>query len=390
VSAAVGSCRLPVTLGAPLPSVAAPSARALALLLAVLAPLGCSGGSALVVAPIPAPSAGEPSTTPAVVPPARGRTTSPGRPVTIAFGGDVHFEGASRQALSGGLAAITPLLAGADLAMVNLETAITTAGTPAGDKQYVFRAPPSAFNALARAGVDVVTMANNHGMDYGVPGLRDSLAAATAARFPVVGIGIDRDAALAAHIFRVRGQRVAFLGATQVLDSDLAAAWTAGTNKPGLASAKEEERLVQAVHEARTKADTVVVDLHWGQEQSSCPLARQQSLAQRLVDAGADVVVGSHAHVLLGGGYLGRAYVDYGLGNFVFYARSGPGSQSGVLSVTVQGRSVLRTTWSPAVIRAGVPHPLTGSAATAARAAWERLRACTGLSAERTGPVPAS
>lgn len=303
--------------------------------------------------------------------------------MTIAFGGDVHFEGASHTALSGGLTDITPLLSRADLAMVNLETAITTGGTPASGKQYAFRAPPAAFRALARAGVDIVTMANNHGLDYGAQGLRDSLAAATASHFPVVGIGTDQDAAFAPHVFRVKGQRIAIIGATQVLDGNLEAAWTAGPGKPGLASAKDEDRLVQAVRQARARNDTVVVDLHWGKELASCPLPRQKSLAQRLVDAGADVVVGSHAHVLLGGGYLGRAYVDYGLGNFVFYAHGGLGAQTGVLTLTVRGRAVTGSVWSPATIRGGVPHPLTGSAAASSVTAWERLRSCTGLAARR-------
>lgn len=306
-----------------------------------------------------------------------------GRAVTLAFGGDVHFEGASRQALTGGLADITPLLSRADVAMVNLETAVTTGGSPSGGKQFVFRAPPGAFGALARAGVDVATMANNHGEDYGVQGLRDSLTAAADAHFPVVGIGLDRDAAFAPHIISVKGQRIAYIGATQVLDDNLAALWTAGPGKPGLASAKDEERLVQAAQQARRQADTVVVDLHWGQELVSCPLPRQQSLARRLIEAGADVVVGSHAHILLGGGYLGNAYVDYGLGNFVFYANGGLPARSGVLTLTVRGRAVTGSTWSPALISGGVPHPLNGSAETQARSSWEALRGCTGLAAAR-------
>lgn len=330
-----------------------------------------------------APAAGSrPSATPTTPTATAGSSgTASGAAVTLAFGGDVHFEGASRQALDGGLDAIAPELRRADLTMVNLETAITDGGDPAPGKQFHFRAPARALVALRRAGVDVVTMANNHGEDYGRRGLADSLAAADDAHLALVGAGRDEDAAFAPYVATVRGQRIAFLGATQVLDDNLAAAWTAGPGQPGLASAKDEERLERAVRQARAAADTVVVDLHWGQERDSCPLARQQSLARRLVDAGADVVVGSHAHVLLGGGYLGRAYVDYGLGNFVFYARGGAAAESGVLTLTVRGRAVTASTWAPARIRNGVPHPLTGSAATSARASWERLRDCTGLTA---------
>ncbi|MBC6460973.1 CapA family protein, partial [Actinomadura sp. HBU206391] len=97
------------------------------------------------------------------------------QPFTVAFGGDVHFEGQLRARLDAdpgtAFGPVAERLKSADLAMVNLETAVTTGGAPA-PKQFVFRAPPAAFQAVRSAGVDVVTMANNHGMDYGEAGLR--------------------------------------------------------------------------------------------------------------------------------------------------------------------------------------------------------------------------
>ncbi|MDQ6650435.1 MAG: CapA family protein, partial [Actinomycetota bacterium] len=309
--------------------------------------------------------------------------TATGAPVTLAFGGDVHFEGSLRTRLadpSSALASIAPALSRADLAMVNLETAVTTRGTPAA-KQYVFRAPPAAFSALKEAGVDVASMANNHGEDYGETGLRDSLDAAAAVGLPVVGIGLTEDAAFAPWRRTINGQRVAVIGATQVLDDDLAAAWTAGPDKPGLASAKDVPRLLATVRTARASADTVVVYLHWGTEQVSCPTPAQRTLGSQLVAAGADVVVGSHAHLLLGGGYLDGAYVDYGLGNFVFYATTGPAIVSGVLTLTTRGRAVTGAEWTPALLSDGVPRPLTGGAAASAVQAWSALRACAGLDA---------
>jgi Bacterial capsule synthesis protein PGA_cap len=308
-----------------------------------------------------------------------------GEPVTLAFGGDVHFEGVIGARLaadpSTALGPIARVLSRADLAVVNLETAITERGTPA-PKDFTFRAPPSALTALEEAGVDVATMANNHGQDFGLVGLRDSLAAAKAAGFPVVGIGRDADEAYRAHKVTIKGQRIAVIGATQVLDSSLAAAWTAGEDKPGMASAYEEDRLLAAVREARASSDTVVVDLHWGRELVNCPIDRQRALAPKLVAAGADVVVGSHAHLLLGGGYLRGAYVHYGLGNFVFYSRGGVTAQSGVLLLTTQGRAITASRWVPATISGGIPIPLTGSAATSAVSSWQSLRRCTGLSAK--------
>lgn len=320
-----------------------------------------------------------PEDSPAAPPLGADRVAS-GAPVTIAFGGDVHFEGSSAKALSAGLGPVTEVLSQADLTMVNLETAVTTAGERAA-KQYTFRASPKAFATLKSSGVDVATMANNHGMDYGVQGLRDSLTASAAARFPVVGLGLDVDQAFAAYRTRIKGQRIAVIGATQVLDTHLASAWTAGKGKPGLASAKDESRLLRAVREVRSDSDTVVVFLHWGQEKRSCPLDRQRTLAQRLVDAGADVIVGSHAHVLLGGGYLDGAYVNYGLGNFVFYVNSAPGNRTGVLTLTTRGRAVTDSSWTPARMRGGVPVPLSGGAAKTAVSAWRGLRGCASLAA---------
>jgi poly-gamma-glutamate synthesis protein (capsule biosynthesis protein) len=347
----------------------------------VLATVACSSSD-----PIPVSQASPDASAPAA-PVSLSPTPSPrptrdplgsGNAVTIAFGGDVHFEGASASALTGGLRHITPALSAADVTMVNLETAVTERGT-AAPKQYTFRAPATAFDALRRAGVDVVSMANNHGQDFGVEGVRDSLAAARAKRFPVVGIGLDAAQAFRPWRTTVKGQRLAFLGATHVLDSNLMSAWTAGDGKPGLASAYQEAELLAAVRRAQATADTVVVYLHWGRERSACPIDRQYDIARKLSRAGADIVVGTHAHVLLGAGMLGRTFVSYGLGNFVFYARPGLGAQTGVLTVNVTGRRINGYTWKPAVIQGGVPHPLSGAAAAAAQQRWATLRACTDL-----------
>ena len=302
--------------------------------------------------------------------------------VTLAFGGDVHFEGDVRARLLSRsrtvLGAMKPTLAQADLAVVNLETAVTDGGTPQS-KQYVFRAPASAFDALRNGGVDVATMANNHGMDYGVQGLRDSLAAARKARFPVIGIGLDDDQAYRPYRATIRGDRIAVIAATQVLDDQLISAWTAGPQKPGLASAKTVPRLLRAVREARASADTVVVFLHWGVELAGCPTHAQRRIAHQLVGAGADVVVGSHAHRLLGAGRLGGTFVDYGLGNFAWYSSSDVTSQTGVVLVTVRGRHVDGYRFVPAFIRGGSPYPLEGEERTAALRSWRRLRTCTDL-----------
>jgi hypothetical protein len=127
--------------------------------------------------------------------------------------------------------------------------------------------------------------------------------------------------------------------------------------------------------------------VHWGTETQACPNPQQPPLAQQLVKAGADVVVGADAHVLLGGGYLGSAYVDYGLGNFAFYDNTPPETSSGSLILTVVGRHVKAAEFRPATILAGLPQPLTGQPATAAVQSWNAARSCTDLSATPSSTV---
>ena len=307
-----------------------------------------------------------------------------GEPVTFAFGGDVMFEEPIRSYLSNPAEVFAPvrkILRRADVAMVNLETAITDRGTPTANKEYLFRAPASALEAIKLGGIDVVTVANNHGMDYGTVGMEDTLRHAKRAGVPVVGGG--RNEAQAFHPWRttVNGQRIAVIGATQVIDEEFISWWEARGAQTGVASAKYdmEDRLARQVRKARATSDTVVVYLHWGVELKGCPTDSQVSLADRLVRAGADIIVGSHAHILLGGGMRGRAFVDYGLGNFVFYANGGLAAQTGVLEVTATGRRIDGYRWQPAQIEGGRPVPVAASERAARIADWKSLRACTNL-----------
>jgi hypothetical protein len=330
------------------------------------------------------------TTTTTTVPPTTTTLRDPrrgnGQPVTFAFGGDVHFEGALHTKLLADpntvLSTIAPTLSGADIAMVNLESAITEQNTPV-PKEFNFKAPPSVLDALRAAGVDVATEANNHTIDFGPEGLADTLAARVEKNFPVVGIGANAAEAYAPYRVDVKGQRIAIFGATDVMGEEYVKAWTATDTQPGLASTKYESEavMVAAIQAVRPEVDTIVVDLHWGVERVGCATDRQKALARALVDAGADIVVGSHAHVLLGGGRLGAAFVDYGLGNFVFYNGSGDYGRTGVLMVTATGRDVDTYQWVPARIKgAGIPEPLPpGPQADADVAHWNDLRACTDL-----------
>src|ERR1700678_2233722 len=308
-----------------------------------------------------------------------------GKPVTFAFGGDVHFPAGTN--LGDRLAAdpsdalgptVPALLSGVDLSMVNLESALTNGTCPQPqDKQYVFSAPASAVSAFQGAGVSLITEANNHGEDCGPAGLQMALATRAQTAYNILGIGQNAAQAFTPYTTTIHGEHVAIIAATQVIDSDLQTAWTATTSQPGLASAYDVNDLVAAVEAARREADTVVVYLHWGTELDACPNPLQEPLASVLVRAGADIIVGTHAHVLLGGGYLGSAYVDYGLGNFAFYDNSPPENASGSLVISATGRKIHQGTWQAAVHLEDLPQPLTGAAAQSALNAWNQDRACT-------------
>jgi poly-gamma-glutamate synthesis protein (capsule biosynthesis protein) len=306
----------------------------------------------------------------------------------LAFAGDTHFQlhlAALLDRPRGALGPITRTLSEADVTMVNLESAITRRGTPE-PKEYVFRTSPAALALLDTAGVDVVSMANNHAADYGQVGLEDTLRAVRNSRIPVLGIGRNQRAAFDPYRVTVRGTDVAFFAADGSPRETASNVWAAGPRTPGVAAARaaRPSLLLDAVRAADERDDVVVVYMHWGREYQSCPSARQQITARSLAAAGADVIVGSHAHVLLASGWLGETYVNYGLGNFLWYHDREP--DTGVLQLRIRAGAVVADDWIPARIQTfGRPLPLTGMQRTAAIADWRRLRDCADLA-----PLPGS
>lgn len=317
--------------------------------------------------------------------------------VTFAFAGDTHFvdhwdtEGGASYAgvptLTAQLRAdpahvlspVAPVFARADLVMVNLETAITDRGEPAAGKAFHFRSPAMSFAALKAAGVDVVGMANNHALDYGPVGMSDTFDAIAASGMPVLGLGRDATEAFRPHITSVNGQRIAIFAATDWLEPALVSQWAATDTRPGLAFCIDPSRLVSAVSSVRPQVDTVVVFLHWGTETTHCASPEQHTLARSLIAAGADIIVGSHAHRVFGAGHVGDALVAYGLGNFVYFREDGESGSSGILLVTATGRHVDSYEWVPARIVHGIPRPETGAAGASDEAVWAGRRACSGL-----------
>ena len=232
---------------------------------------------------------------------------------------------------------------------------------------------------LKAAGVDVVNMANNHALDYGPKGMQDTFNAIASSKLPVVGIGHNAAEAYRPYRTVIHGQRIAIFGALDWLEPALIPAWSATDTQPGVAMSIDRTRLVAAVRAVRPEVDTLVVFLHWGTEETYCASPEQQDLARTLLAAGADIVVGSHAHRVFGAGKVGTALVAYGLGNFVYWREDGESGRSGVLLVTATGREVDTYSWVPARITNGVPVPETGGPAAADVTEWQRRRTCSGL-----------
>lgn len=276
--------------------------------------------------------------------------------------------------------------------MVNLETPVTTRGRrdpkelELASDRYHFRAPSGALGMLADAGVDVVSVANNHAGDYGQVGLDDTIRSARRSGVAVVGAGADADAAFTPHVQRVDDLDVAVLAADTVQREGSSGVWEAGPDNPGIAAARgsRDDLLLDAVETAAQRQDLVVVYLHWGRENEACPTRGQRLLAA----AGADAVVGSHSHVLGGAGWSGDTYVSYGLGNFVWYHSRQP--DTGVLTLRLDADGVVGEEWTPARIAAdGRPVRVTGAARGGAVRDWEARARCTGLGSTRGEPQAA-
>jgi hypothetical protein len=219
-------------------------------------------------------------------------------------------------------APIADLLSQADLTFANLETPIAP-GSPGGTREFVFNAPPEALAALRRAGVDLVSVANNHAFDQGRPGFEETLRRVEAAGLRAVGAGpADRPAGPVR--VEAGGLSFAFLGWAHFFNQEGNECPAAKPGAPPCTKAAllDRERAVEAVREASAHADAVVVSLHWGTEYEQQPRAEDVAFAHQLADAGALVVLGHHPHVLQPVELYRRAdgataVIAYSLGNFV-------------------------------------------------------------------------
>lgn len=234
--------------------------------------------------------------------------------VRIVFVGDIMLDGGPGHIVTNGgdpFAPVAPLLRDADLTVGNLECAITREGH-AVDKPYTFKGPRSAMPLLKKY-FSAVSLANNHSGDWGRAGFADELVLLKDAGLPWFGGGANEREAHRPLVLTANGRRVAFLGYNDFPPRSFAAK----RNAPGTAWLVERD-VVRDIRTARQQADLVILFLHWGEELEETPLPEQQALARRLINAGADAIIGAHPHVTQTIDWYKDRPIVYSLGNFLF------------------------------------------------------------------------
>ena len=251
--------------------------------------------------------------------------------VRLLFAGDLYLtellQNKYRQSGIGAAAdpELLALLQEGDLFILNQEFPFGTTGEAMEEKEYTFRVPPDLVSVPADLGVDLVTLANNHILDFGRGPLTETLAALDGAGIAHVGAGEDLEAAKAPATFEIEGKTLGFLGASRVIPE---ASWNASRYNSGVFTTYDASQLVEEIKKAKESCDFVAVLVHWGIERNTLPEDYQKTLARQYIDAGADAVIGSHPHVLQGIEYYQGKPIFYSLGNFIF----GNGSYESILA----------------------------------------------------------
>jgi poly-gamma-glutamate capsule biosynthesis protein CapA/YwtB (metallophosphatase superfamily) len=217
-----------------------------------------------------------------------------------------------------------------DIAVGNLEAPIALGGTEFMFKKFRFRADPLSAPALKRAGFSVLTLANNHMMDFGEPALLETLHNLDSNGILSVGAGQSLSAAREKTVLQVKGVKVAFLAYSVTLPVEFFAAADRAGTAPGYPRYCRED-----ITQAKASADYVVVSFHWGIEGADTPHYSQVTTARSAIDAGADIVLGHHPHVLQGIERYKKGIIFYSLGNFAFGSLSPAADRSVIARITL-------------------------------------------------------
>ena len=264
----------------------------------------------------------------------------------------------------------------ADLVVANLECVISDRGQQWPAKSFHFEAPIAAAASLAAAGIDAVTVANNHAVDYGFTAFGDTLHYLDAAGVGHFGGGANINQARAPLILESNGLRIAFLGYVLPFSTKIrfnTRMWAATQTSAGLAIGTPDV-VTADVRAAKQIADVVVVMVHGGIEYSFSPNKAQKNFDSAALAAGAALVIGAHPHVLQGYVYEGYQAIAYSEGNFVFDRFTDPPElDTAILDVTLSARGVESLNWIPIEIHNGFPGQATPAEAARIRSHLKRL-----------------
>ena len=297
-------------------------------------------------------------------------------PLRLVFAGYLMLDdGPGRTIAAGGdpLASFAPLLADADFRIGNLECPLATVGHASESKIFSFRARPEALRIL-KGRFDALAVSNNHAGDYGKEAFMETLGVLDAGGIRAFGGGRNLAAAHAPLWIEQKGLRVAVLGYNEFKPRS----FEAGADTPGVAWS-EDSQVVADIRAARAAgADLVIPFMHWGWEREGDPSERQRQLARTMIDAGADAVVGGHAHVTQGAEYYKGKLIVSSLGNFVFDGFELPAARRGwLLRLTVDRGGLVAWDTRVAQIDAdGTPHPLHGAASPCGKAGDSAVANC--------------
>lgn len=257
--------------------------------------------------------------------------------ITIRFAGDILFDPAYAVMASllqrGGTNGIPDIAHGfdetmlhlmrdADIFMVNNEFPYSKRGEPLPEKQFTFRADPKYAALLNAMGADIVSLANNHVNDYGRNAMLDTFDTIDAAGIARVGAGRNIGEASAAVYFTNGDVKIGFLSATQIERMGNPDTVGATEDSPGVFRCMNSARLLEKIRETREACDFVIVYVHWGTEGTDQTDGWQEKQAVEIADAGADLIIGDHPHVLQRIGLSGRVPVVYSLGNYLFNSKT--------------------------------------------------------------------
>ncbi len=255
--------------------------------------------------------------------------------LTIALTGDILlaskvFDQIQKNGVNYPWEKVKDTLTAADFAAGNLECAIATSGSPQKGKAFTFRADPIVLEGVKWAGMDALTLANNHILDFNRTALAETLSYLEKYDLKYTGAGWNKKDASRPIIFEKDGLKAGILAYSRVIPTT---EWLAAEDRSGVVSCYNPDEFLANVQSLKKKVDVLITSVHWGEELADYPLSYQRKLAHDLIDAGADVVFGHHPHTLQGMETYKNGLIIYSAGNFIFTTSITDKCQTGMVAL---------------------------------------------------------